>query len=162
LRTSGTNPVCAESGHDRSGDSNHTRGELEALMGGCLCGAVGYALNSPAFAGFCHCTDCQRFSGSGRLPFIGAARQRMKITGPMTSFAMTSGRATITRHFCARCGSPVATEPGSAPGFVIVYAGTLHEPDRFRPKFSQFTRSGCKWSPPDPRLPSYPAAAPQG
>src|ERR687888_233978 len=35
------------------------------LTGGCLCGAVRYEITEPlVFAGYCHCTRCQRRTGT--------------------------------------------------------------------------------------------------
>jgi len=42
--------------------------------GGCLCGALRYeAEGEPLFTGHCYCTDCQKASGSGFIPFMGFA-----------------------------------------------------------------------------------------
>ena len=47
---------------------------MAELNGGCLCGAVRYTSNSaPEWVGLCHCTDCQKHTGSAfaimvRLP----------------------------------------------------------------------------------------------
>jgi hypothetical protein len=47
---------------------------MAELNGGCLCGAVRYTTNAtPEFVGLCHCTDCQKHTGSAfaimvRLP----------------------------------------------------------------------------------------------
>jgi hypothetical protein len=36
------------------------------LRGGCLCGAVRFELTAPLLsAGYCHCTRCQRRTGTG-------------------------------------------------------------------------------------------------
>ena len=50
--------------------------------GGCLCGALRYeAQGEPLFAGHCYCTDCQKSSGSGFIPFMGFASSALRITG---------------------------------------------------------------------------------
>jgi hypothetical protein len=36
------------------------------LQGGCLCGAVRFEITAPFLsAGYCHCTHCQRRTGTG-------------------------------------------------------------------------------------------------
>ncbi len=35
------------------------------MQGGCLCGKVRYTISAePVFTGVCHCTDCQKATGS--------------------------------------------------------------------------------------------------
>ena len=36
----------------------------ETLKGTCLCGSVAYEVNDPEAMGYCHCTRCQRWTGS--------------------------------------------------------------------------------------------------
>ena len=39
--------------------------EMAQIVGGCLCGQVRYTANAdPAFTGVCHCTTCQKESGT--------------------------------------------------------------------------------------------------
>jgi hypothetical protein len=45
--------------------------------GGCLCGALRYeAEGEPLYAGYCYCTDRQKASGSGFIPFMGFCQER--------------------------------------------------------------------------------------
>ena len=38
---------------------------MPKMTGGCKCGQVRYSANAePAFTGVCHCTDCQKESGT--------------------------------------------------------------------------------------------------
>lgn len=36
----------------------------KTFTGACLCGGVGYELTDPEAMGVCHCTRCQRWTGS--------------------------------------------------------------------------------------------------
>ncbi|MGN6379612.1 MAG: GFA family protein, partial [Gaiellales bacterium] len=36
----------------------------ETLKGACLCGKVEYEVRDPEALGYCHCTRCQRWTGS--------------------------------------------------------------------------------------------------
>ena len=52
------------------------------MSGGCLCGAVRYRIDGPPeFCVLCYCRDCQRASGSGHVPVMGARRAQVTITG---------------------------------------------------------------------------------
>ena len=42
-----------------------TEKPMKEIRGRCLCGAVEYAVpDELRYAGYCHCPDCRRFSGS--------------------------------------------------------------------------------------------------
>jgi hypothetical protein len=36
----------------------------DTLKGTCLCGGVEYEVRDPEALGYCHCTRCQRWTGS--------------------------------------------------------------------------------------------------
>lgn len=76
------------------------------MTGGCLCGGVRFELTEPAgAAGYCHCTRCQRRTGS-------AASAQAAIDG--ASFRLVRGEELVKawRHpdggfekaFCRECG----------------------------------------------------------
>lgn len=74
--------------------------------GGCLCGAVRYAVSGePLRVGLCHCADCRKESGSSFVTF-----------GVWPSSAFTSSgevRVFDGRGFCPVCGSRLFN-PGAA------------------------------------------------
>jgi hypothetical protein len=77
--------------------------------GGCLCGQVRYeAEGEPLYAGLCYCTDCQKASGSGFIPFMGFASSAVRFNGrtlQYTTKAANGGDA--VRNSCPICGSLV-------------------------------------------------------
>src|SRR5947208_1131186 len=76
------------------------------LTGGCLCGAVRFEVTEPLVsAGYCHCTRCQRRTGTA------ASAQARIVPG---SLRILSGNELIrayeppdgfAKHFCSACGS---------------------------------------------------------
>ena len=55
---------------------------IRRYTGGCLCGALRYeAEGEPLFTGHCYCTDCQKASGSGFIPFMGFTAGAVRFTG---------------------------------------------------------------------------------
>jgi hypothetical protein len=133
------------------------------FAGGCLCGALRYeALGEPLYAGHCYCTDCQKASGSGFIPFLGFSCGAVRFTGesrPFVSKAAHGGDA--TRNFCAVCGSLVfGGERGTSDAFTI-YAGSLHDKSLFQPKVAIFTRSRPAWAVIPPGLKIFDALPPQ-
>ncbi|TMI04008.1 MAG: GFA family protein, partial [Betaproteobacteria bacterium] len=91
------------------------------LTGGCLCGAIRYTVNAPvATLRACHCTNCQKSSGAAGTVNAVVPSASFRITKGATrkydDSATHSGR-TLSRHFCADCGSPIYSQRNPDPGF---------------------------------------------
>lgn len=101
------------------------------MRGGCLCGAVRYAINGDALMrGLCLCGTCQTISGGAGNLFIGIAADAFAYTrGAPSTFSLGDGAP--TREFCAGCGVHIAARSPKAPGGLIVKVGTLDDPSRF-------------------------------
>ncbi len=98
--------------------------------GGCLCGAVRYALSGELRDVVnCHCGQCQRFHG-----YLGAytavARSGFELTkdGGLRWYRSSDG---ASRGFCAECGSSLFWERTGAPT-VSISAGSLDRPTGLR------------------------------
>jgi hypothetical protein len=120
--------------------------------GGCLCGAVRNKVIGPLLVAYtCHCTACQRLTGSAfSSAVVVAAEACCSAAGETRCFERpaVSGR-TVTRWVCAACGTWVCNgaEPGTAPlgAFVAVRAGTLDDTSWLRPTAHFWTRSAQPW-----------------
>lgn len=98
--------------------------------GGCLCGAVRYAVDGPmrdALA--CHCTTCRKQSGHF-IAATAAARADLTIEGAdrLTWFSATPG---FRRGFCSICGSHLFWDRDGSPDMSI-FAGSLDGPTGIR------------------------------
>jgi len=116
--------------------------------GGCLCGALRYeAEGEPLFTGHCYCTDCQKASGSGFIPFMGFAASALRFTGAAKPFTTRSARGgDAVRNSCPVCSSLVfGGEPGK-DDTLTVYAGTLDDPSLFQPRIAIFAGSRPPWA----------------
>jgi hypothetical protein len=116
------------------------------LEGGCLCGGVRFRVTGKLGpAGFCHCQQCRRASGSA---FAANAPVRTRY------FALTAGEALVSeyesspgkyRAFCRRCGSPVYSRRDAEPELRNLRLGTLDgDPDR-RPLAHVWVDSKAPW-----------------
>ena len=116
--------------------------------GGCLCGALRYeARGAPRFTGLCYCTDCQKASGSGFIPFMGFASSAVRFTGPTRQFVSKAARGTdAVRNFCSTCGSLVFGGIVGQDSMHTIYAGSLDDRSRFQPKIAIFARSRPEWA----------------
>lgn len=100
--------------------------------GGCLCGTVRYAVTAePVRVTICHCTFCQRATGSAYLvePIFAAEHVTFIADPPNRYEHRSKGSGKIVHvHFCARCGTKLALTFERFPGSIGVYAGTLDAP----------------------------------
>jgi hypothetical protein len=92
----------------------------------------------------CHCTQCQKFSGSAYLTFARTeARGFRWVQGRehIRSFESSEG---CIRSFCGHCGSPL---PVVRPGLenALIPAGTLDDDPGVRPSFHIFSSSRAPW-----------------
>jgi hypothetical protein len=134
------------------------------ISGGCLCGAIRYTISAPVGAlRACHCLNCQKASGTGGSVNAVVPTDSFRITKGETKkyddSATQSGR-TLSRHFCGNCGSPIYSHRNPNPGFVVVRAGTLDDPELMAPTAIIWAASAPSWAPLDPGLPRYPKGLP--
>ena len=118
------------------------------LQGGCLCGKVRYSAEAePVFSGVCHCTDCQKFTGSAFSTVVGIPKDAITLTGTTKTFTKNgdSGKP-IHRHFCPECGSAVMDEAEMMPGIVMLNTGTLDDPSQVKPAMQIYCDSAQPWA----------------
>lgn len=120
---------------------------MTGITGGCLCGAIRYAISAePVMQAVCHCRNCQKQAGSAYSIIAGVPEAALTIEGALTDYhdQGDSGGA-VLRQFCGRCGSPLFSRVAAAPGLVFVKAGTLDNPDSFKPQIQVWTKSKQDW-----------------
>lgn len=118
---------------------------MNTLSGRCLCGAVAYALpDDLAYAGYCHCSDCRRFSGSAFSAFGGIDAARFTITRGADRITRYVKTADTVLGFCSMCGSSLfATKPSTA--MVHLRLGTLDSTPSLTPQTHSFVGSKAEW-----------------
>jgi hypothetical protein len=95
----------------------------------------------------CHCTECQRWSGSAFGLSMPVRRD---------SFALTRGAPKAWRHtgasgfessywFCADCGGRIFGQRSDQPDVVTMQAGTLDDTSWVRPIAHIYLRSAQAW-----------------
>lgn len=116
--------------------------------GGCLCGSVRYRISgAPIWINACHCTDCQRLTGSAfGINIITEASNIELLSGELRidQAPSPSGRGQ-TIHRCAACGTRMWSNYGTPDVIRFVAAGTLDEPAAITPDIHIFTRSKLPW-----------------
>jgi hypothetical protein len=99
------------------------------LTGGCYCGAVRFvAEGDPIMKAQCHCRECQYITGGGPNLIVGMPAAGFAYTkGEPATFTRADLPNPVTRHFCAQCGTAIATKAPGFPG-MIIKIGTLDDP----------------------------------
>jgi hypothetical protein len=123
------------------------------LDGHCLCGNVTYHSDGePVATLICHCTDCQRASGSPSSTVVGVERDTFRIDGDTLSEFTTTGEDTgeaVHRHFCSACGSTLISIAEATPDMVWIKAGTLDDHSWLEPEMEIWARSKHPYVIPD-------------
>ena len=118
--------------------------------GGCLCGDVRFEISGPPMiVHACHCTRCQRRSGSvvGVNLWIEESRVRV-LSGEIAMHGKHADENGQTSEGwrCAKCGFGLWTIYHSAPkGSLFSRVGALDEPSTFPPDVHICTRSKQPW-----------------
>jgi hypothetical protein len=131
---------------------------MPKISGTCLCGAVRYTSDAePSGAVICHCTHCQKVSGSAFSVNVIVPASSITWEGQgLASYADVgdSGKP-ILRKFCAKCGSSIAAEAEALPGAMIIKAGTLDERSWLKPNTHLWTTSAQPWVQIDPSATTF-------
>jgi hypothetical protein len=117
-------------------------------QGHCLCGAIRYRVNEEPLTFYaCHCTDCQRRTGTAFALSMVVRRQAVEAlqgeTSPYTA-TLPDGRTKAGR-MCAKCGTRLWGEPVKRPNLAVIQAGTLEQPTGLAPVAHQWTHSAPAW-----------------
>ncbi|MFY0691045.1 MAG: GFA family protein [Paracoccaceae bacterium] len=130
------------------------------LTGSCGCGDVTYSLSSrPLIVHCCHCTECQKQTGSAYVLNAIIEADRVTCTGAITEHALPtpSGKGQIITR-CANCGTAVFSSYLLRLGKLrYVRVGTLDDPAQCPPDVQIFTASKQPWVPLSPEIPSFEA-----
>ena len=95
-------------------------------QGGCLCGAARYEADvSNHETGNCHCSLCQKHTGSAFLTVTCISIEKFRwISKPVGE--CISSKAVI-RRFCNKCGTPITWESSDYPDLANFGTGTLDD-----------------------------------
>jgi hypothetical protein len=132
------------------------------LTGGCMCGAVRYELTAPPeYAGYCHCTRCQRRTGGAASISARAAPGSFRVTSGEDLVGVYRPPDGFEKAFCSGCGSALFSRNPENPDEVGVRMGTFDSDPGVRPSYHQYVANAAPWEPiPDDGLPRHPAARP--
>jgi hypothetical protein len=127
------------------------------MTGGCMCGRVRFEITEPlGTAGYCHCTRCQRRTGtaaSAQARIAGSSLRLVAGEGLVRAYRPPSG---FEKLFCADCGSHLFSRNPSDPSQMSVRLGVFDEDPGVRPSWRQFVAYAALWEQmPDDGLPRF-------
>ena len=130
-------------------------------LGGCLCGAVRYAVEGELGPiQLCHCGQCRKAQGGAfgaNIPVDAAAFRLTEGQKALREYRASPGKR---RVFCGVCGGPIFSQRDDAPETLRLRAGGLDRTEGLRIGLHIQTASQAAWWPLDDALPHYPAAGP--
>jgi hypothetical protein len=95
----------------------------------------------------CHCTECQRQSGSAFSLSMIVPREGVAIVAgePKEWLRRTDSGRMVSCMFCDDCGVRLYHNPKANEAITVVKAGTLDDPSWLRPVGHIWTRSAQRW-----------------
>jgi hypothetical protein len=134
--------------------------EAQTVEGGCTCGRVRYRMTAPPMiVHCCHCTWCQRETGSAFVINAMVEADRIEVLSGRLEVIDTpseSGRGQKI-HRCPDCKVAVwSNYAGAGDAMNFVRVGTLDHPDRFPPDIHVFTSSKLPWVKLQAEVPAVP------
>ena len=116
--------------------------------GGCQCGQIRYEVRSqPLTIYACHCTECQRQSGSAfgmSMPVLRSSLVILKGEPKTWSRETASGRQ-VTCHFCSACGTRLFHQPSRNPAIINLKPGTLDDTSWLQAIGNLWTQRAQPW-----------------
>jgi hypothetical protein len=127
--------------------------------GGCACRAVRYRMTStPIVVHGCHCTWCQRETGTVFATNAVIEADRVVVQGEVEEITTPSASGKgqkISR--CPKCKVALwSNYAGAGATMRFVRVGTLDEPGRFPVDIHIYTSTKAPWLPLPPGVPAFP------
>ena len=97
-------------------------GSAGIATGQCLCGQVGFEIDTPArWAWHDHSIASRRAHGSAYATYVGSWRKRFRFTRGKSGISRFEDRSGKTvRSFCGSCGTPLLYERAGSPHMVNI------------------------------------------
>jgi hypothetical protein len=112
---------------------------------------------TPVSASYCHCTRCQKRTGTAASPEAGIVPGSLRITSGedlLRTYEPPDGSADV---FCSACGSGLGGVDPQTNEIRSVRMSAFDRDPGVRPSYRQFVAYAAEWEPiPEDGLPRYP------
>jgi len=119
------------------------------IDGQCHCGFVTYEAEiDPQEIAICHCTDCQRLTGSPYRVTATVPRAALRLTGnePKIYEKTADNGRTRRQFFCPECGSPLFTTGTGAEAETFgIRWGSINQRAALKPRSQIWCASAMDW-----------------
>jgi hypothetical protein len=128
------------------------------LTGGCLCGGVRFEVTEPLVsAGYCHCTRCQRRTGTAASAQARLAPGSLRIQQGEELVRAYEPEDGFAKLFCSACGSALFSRHPERPEVMSVRLGAFDSDPGIRPSYRQYVAYAASWEQiPDDGLDRFP------
>jgi len=125
----------------------NTQRARKKFQGGCSCGQVRYQLlNKPIRVHCCHCTDCQRHTGSAFVLNAIIETSAIKILhGKLQAVPVKRVFGPHDIYRCPKCEVALWSDYGHRSQIRFVRVGTLDRPRAIRPDIHIYTETKVPW-----------------
>ena len=119
------------------------------FTGGCLCGAVRFAVTAPTkWCAHCHCSLCRRAHGAAFVTWFGVERPQFEITSGDELLSWYQSTPEARRGFCGRCGSTLFFESERWPDEIHIALAHMDGPIDRPPGVHVFYDTHVDWAMP--------------
>jgi hypothetical protein len=132
------------------------------LTGSCLCGGVRFEVSEPPIAAsYCHCTRCQRRTGTAASVQVRIVPGSLRVTEGEDLIRAFKPEDGFPKEFCSSCGSALWSRNPENPEALGVRMGAFDEDPGIRPSYRQYVAYAAVWEPiPDDGLERFPERRP--
>lgn len=117
--------------------------------GSCHCGEIVFIAEvDPNSLTVCHCTDCQKMSGSAFRANIRCPADKFRLIRgePKIYVKVADSGARRAMAFCGDCGTQLYAYAADGPSPYSLRSGTLKQRASFRPHRQIWLRSALPWT----------------
>jgi hypothetical protein len=116
------------------------------LTGGCGCGGVRFEINQPLVgAAYCHCTRCQRRTGTSASATALLRRGSLRITQGEHLLRDWRPPEGAPKTFCSECGSAVFGRDPESGEIIYVRLGVFDSDPGVRLLYRQYVDYAAAW-----------------
>lgn len=144
----------------RTGAARATGLAEAALAGGCLCGAIRFAVHGEALlTALCHCSICRRAAGAPVVAWAMFPLEAFRLErGALATYASSPG---VERGFCGRCGTTLSFTADFIPGLIDLTIASFDDPAALPPQLHMWESKRLPWLELGDDLPRHSGLPPQ-